>query len=669
MQPPFFSRRFLPLLPVFAALLVPLRAETTATPPTSLPIPTAEQIDTIAAQLPAQPYGVGRPITDRAAWAAAIQQPYFQKQLRDAAQYAKEPDPAITEDLYYEYRKDNRRDTYEKPYDLRTKRLIAFVIAECAADDGKHLPLIEAELNSILGEATWTLPGYSKNISDQEEVARRKDIDLAVAARGWTVATADYWLGDKLKPETRQRIRAVERERVINPYEAAVKAGKVKWWWMASDNNWDAVCTAGVVGTALTLVESPKERALFVQGAENSMTYYLSGFAADGYCYEGPSYWIYGFGNYLSLAETLFEQSKGQINLFQGEKVRNIALYMQRFEMLPGVYAAFGDASAKTTGAPDELRELINARWNMGWTDLHPAKSTMFATHPLSDRLFGFGLFGFPFPAENGTMVAGSPAAPDEASDDKLRRFFKEASVLVTRSQRPGSPDLALALKGGNCGHNHGHNDSGTYVVATHGKALVVDPGMEGYTALSFGPHRFDSMFMNSYGHDVPYIGKTLQKGGVTALGQITATTFTDDRDIIDMDLTTSYDVPALVKVTRNYVFDRTKPSVTVTDTADFTAPTDYGCALITYGEYKETGPGSFLIYDGDAAVQATTTVTTAPDAKLVNSIEVVQAHPPGPKHPPMRLGFNLDQPITHVVMVTTIVPVTAPEPAATATP
>ena len=41
----------------------------------------------------------------------------------------------------------------------------------------------------------------------------------------------------------------------------------------------------------------------------------------------------------------------------------------------------------------------------------------------------------------------------------------------------------------------HGHNDNGVYTVVCNGQALLADVGREPYTARSFGPHRYESMF------------------------------------------------------------------------------------------------------------------------------------------------------------------------------
>lgn len=644
-----------PALAVVLSFQSLLRAEQ---PP--LPIPTPEQIEKIAAMLPAKPVGVGRPIEDRKAWEEVAKIPAFQKWAKDAAQFASEPTPEINIDvLFPEVLKTGRRDIYEGPYRKRTTRLVAFVIAECIRNDGTYLPLIEAELKAILSEKTW---GNSTQVDEHPYGGYEGIIDLGASCRAWTVATADYWLGDKLKPETRASIRTETKRRIFDNYELAVRTGKPLWWWMVGKSNWNPVCTSGVVGAALTLIPSAQERALFVQAALNSMPYYVGTMGEDGYCEEGVSYWAYGFGCYLTLAENLYQQTQGKVNLYQDPKLRQVALYMTRFAIIPRVYPAFGDAQVRSTGGPESMMYLIDKRWGMGW-NIDINDSDMYAKHPLGDRLHGFGIFGFPLPQFGKSLVAGAPAPATEAEakDDGKRFFFRNENVLLCRSIKPGRSPFGVAMKGGRNGLSHGHNDNGSYVVAGGDVPLLADPGMEVYTLKSFGPHRFESMMMNSYGHPVPYIAKTLQKTGETALAKIIETKFTDEQDTLKMDMTTSYEVPSLVKLTRTFIFNRVKPSLEIIDEAEFNAPTEFGSALVTASNWRELGPGSFLVYERDNAVQATVTVGKD-EGKIANKVEPITGNQMPRNFKPMRLGVNVETPVKHVVMRTLIVPATAPE-------
>jgi hypothetical protein len=656
-----WAHRLLLLAATALALPGHLRAadKSAGTPTSSMPIPTQAQIDSIAAMLPATPQGVGEPITDRAAWATAAQQPTFQKEETAAANFVTQPIPELPDSLFNEILVTGRRDTYEKPYRLRTTRLVAFVVAECMEDKGTYLPAIEAELNAILSEKSWAAPAHV--LLGHPYGGNNQSIDLGTAARAWTLATVDYWLGDKLKPETRQRIRAEVKFHVFDNYEDAVKTGVPHWGWMDGNNNWNAVCTSGVLGAALTLLPDPKERALFVQAAQNSMVYYLGSFPDEGYDEEGLGYWDYGFGAYLCLTETIYQETQGKINMFTGAKLRQIALFPRHFEIIDGVFPAFGDsgvgrAHGLSKVVSSALLLLINQRWGMGWTDLDPAKSNMYATHPLGDRTYGFGLFGFPLPVYNGSIVAGSPAAPDETAQGDLRFFFKESSVFISRSERPGAARMGIALKGGLNGGNHSHNDDGTYVAVCNGQALILDPGPDVYNSKTFSVHRYESMFMNSYGHDVPYVDHQLEYFGGHA--PIISTDFTDDKDTLVMDLTGVFKVPTLKKLTRTYVLDRTKPSIEVIDEASFTKPTPFGTAMITDSKWKEESPGVFLITDAKSAVRATVTVDHGQIADTMEPLIGIGPH----ARPPERLGINMATPVKHVIMRTLIVPSTAPD-------
>ena len=616
--------------------------------------------------LPEKPVGVGRPITDRTAWAEAAKQPFFQKQLAAAAIYAKQPIPEITEQMLTEVARSGRRDTYEAPFGLRTKRLDAFVIAECIQDQGIYLPNIEAELLAILHEQTWA---DSVSIAwNQLDGGRDYAVDLGVAARAWTVAQSDYFLGDKLKQETRQAIRDQERHRVFDHYEASVRSGVPLWWWMAAKTNWNAVCNTGVLGAALTLIDSPKERALYVYSVQNELRLYIQGFSSDGYCFEGLSYWHYGYGNYLRSGELVYEQTNGQINLFAGDLQRKVALFPVHLQIVPQIWPAYGDSWAKygpvkpgteLTNVSGALMNLINQRWKMGW-NVDLSTSDMAVPGALGDNLSGAGMFGFPRPDFG--PPPGSPS-PDGLSEfDKKRFFFKDASVLVCRSIQPNKPPFGMSIKGLHNGLPHGHEDNGSYVVAYGDFPLLLDPGMENYVANTMNSHRYESMMMNSFGHDVPYVGETLQKSTVDALGKVVSTNFTDDKDTLVMDLTTSYAVPSLVHLIRTYTFDRKMPSIEIDDDVQFGRPTDYGSALITISQEKEEGAGEFLVYDKSYALAATVTAEeTEPSAQVVNKVEPVTGFKLFAGVHPIRMGVNLNRPVTHVRLKTIVVPAPVP--------
>jgi len=608
-------------------------------------VPTESEI---ASYLPQEPRGVGFPITNRAAWETASKHQFFKSEIENAESFAKQQSPELTDALFNDFFVKGSRDSYEKPFRKRTSRLVAFVLAECVQNKGTYLPLIESELNLILNEKTWALPH-----TVQESGGKLEVIDLAPVARAWTLATVDYWLGDKLVTQTRAKIRSEIHRRVLDLYPPLCPSVKVPGW-ITGTNNVNSVNTASILGTVLTLEPSKDVRARVVQAAMQSFNHYLEGFPHDGYCEEGVAYWIYGFGSYLCAAEMVYQQTQGHVNLYRGDKQRQIAEYFKGMEIIPGVYPAFGDAPI-TVGVPVELLDLINQRWGMGWK-IDCSKSTMFVRHSLGDRLFGPGIFAFPMPMFGGkNPLPGSAIGTNDTCQSSNRTFFPEANVLISRAWNQTGNEFGVALKGGtNIGY-HGHRDLGSYVVAYKGVPLILDPGKEEYTKDTFGAHRYESMMMNSMGHDVPLVEGALQAGGPDAVGKITSTRFSDDQDVVEMDLTHAYATPQLAKLTRTYKFDRKAPSLEVIDEVDFKEPSAFGTAVVTTSAIHRMSADTWSIKAGGASLRVR--VSEAAGQALADDIKPVTGISLPKDVHPERLGWNMERPVKHASIYLTITP------------
>ena len=82
------------------------------------------------------------------------------------------------------------------------------------------------------------------------------------------------------------------------------------------------------------------------------------------------------------------------------------------------------------------------------------------------------------------------------------------------------------------------------------------------------------------------------------------------------------------------------------------------GSALVTLWEWRAEGPGIFLLWHENAAARATVTLD---QGKAVNQPEPITGFLPPSKTQPERLGVNVADPVSHVVMHTLIVPIDAP--------
>ena len=323
---------------------------------------------------------------------------------------------------------------------------------------------MKQSIRAIAGEKSWLYPAHDgKLINFHGEVC---EIDLAVADLVWQLATADYWLGDKLSPATRKLIADELERRCFQPFEGMVNHGKPRRWWLNSTHNWNAVCLAGVIGAALEQIDSRDRRAYFVAAAEKYIESFLSSYKSDGFCTEGIGYWSYGFGNFIKLAETVKQATGGKVDWMSQDRVKPMANFARGMEILPGVYPAFGDCDVNPR--PDRtLMAYLNQRYGWGLTNLLESRGRR--ARRTDNSLFDNAIFTFP------NSVSQMPAAQN-AAKLAIRDYFPDGGVLICRPKSADVRALGAALKGGDNAEVHNHNDVGSFVVAIGKSTPIVDP-------------------------------------------------------------------------------------------------------------------------------------------------------------------------------------------------
>lgn len=603
-----------------------------------------ERIAEVAGMLPREPAGVGRPITDRQAWQAAAAAPGFKEAVQRAEGLLREPIPDLTDDLYLDFSRTGNRRRCERVISARHNRLGTLVLAECLEDRGRFLPAIEEAVRAICAEKSWVLPAHDRALGNFRGNA--VDIDLRSAATSWELATADYWLGDRLSKDARALLRNEIERRTFAPFESCVTTGKPRLHWLTTTNNWNAVCLAGVTGAALALIEPPERRAVFVAAAEKHVKHFLSGFTSDGYCSEGMGYWNYGFGHFVRLAETIGQATGGRIDLLEDPKVRRIAEFGRRMEILPGVYPAFADCHVRSR--PDErIQAFVSRRYGLGWQQ-EEQRGLLLAAGP-SSSLAEMGVYGF------ANAASQRPPAPASAAVG-LRDWFEEAGILICRPARGGKRALGVALKGGHNAEHHNHNDVGSFVVALGRGTPLVDPGAEVYTARTFSGERYQSAVLNSLGHPVPRIAGKLQQTGRAAAARIVQTDFTDDADTLVLDLRAAYPVKELQSLRRTFVFSRRGAGkLTITDEVAFSSPQRFGTALVTFAKWRPTRDRALIVGDGADAVKV---AIAAKGSDYQLEATVLTEDLPGGLAP-TRLGIELAEPVRAAAITVTVVPAT----------
>lgn len=610
----------------------------------------AARIREIAAWLPAQPAAFAWPISHRPAWDKLAAEPALGKAVATAKKLLTKPLAEVPDSLFLEYSQTGNRTHWQGAEFPRRARIAQFTLAEALENQGRFLPAIEKTIAVLCAEKTWVMSAHDGNLDNFS--GRDTVPDLGATGLAAELAEADFVLGDKLAPVTRQLIRENVRRRVLAPFRAMIEGRQKEAFWLRAPMNWNAVCVGNTVFAALALVEPHEERAFYAAAGEHCIRFFLSGFTPDGYCAEGVGYWNYGFGHFILLTETLRQATGGKIDLFRDDKAIAAGLFCRRSEILPGIFPTISDVAPGTKPSSPLVAYVCR---RLG----------------LPER--GASLVGASTELSLGLMLDSLPddlplaRKLERDNDSPLRSFFPGGGVLISRNgpavaslpDRGGdgssSSAFAVALKGGNNNEPHNHNDVGSFSVVLGTDMLVCDPGGEVYTKRTFGPHRYDSKVLNSYGHAVPVIAGQLEKAGADARGVILETNLTPASDVLRLDFRSAYAVPSLQKLERTFAFTRgATPSLEVRDAVKFAVPESFETALVTWGKTTEVAPNTLEIAYHGSRVRVTIDTQGRPFKWRQDEID----EDVDTKDKPFHVGIALDDKISDAIITLRIAPV-----------
>lgn len=565
--------------------------------------PSLARVRELAAMMPATPFHIGAPGSDRKPWERVRDDALGRRILEDARAAAEvDPRPQMTDEAYLACL--DSRDPV--PYNLLNGqargRMVPLLLAACIEPGDAYLPVIEDDILRASRLKSWIHPG---NDRDRDTFEGRSFFnDLSSVTLGANLVGADYLLGDRLLPETRTLIRTEVRRRVLDPYRERIESGKDIYWWAKVTHNWNSVCVLYTTVCALALLEDPLDRAWYLAVAERLIRYSEDGFEESGFYTEGVGYWTYGFGCYLMLAEIVRLATGGAVDWMRQPLVEQMSAFGRRMEIQDKVYPAFADCRS----------DVVTPPWLDNW---------------MANRVDGEAV-----PGVTGGVVGPFDGVPALAllpvlvvvfrQDDfrrtrvieranGLREWFDDVQFLICRPRPEASVRLASTFKGGHNGVNHNHNDLGQFTVLVGDQDPLTDPGAEIYTHRTFSHRRYESDLLNSFGHSVPVVAGQLQAPGKdehTAdfgsqfRARVVETAFSDDVDRVVLDLREAYRVDTLVRLERAFTHDRTGSGrISVVDEVAYSRPEAFETALITYGDWRQEADGSVRLSQGGVAL------------------------------------------------------------------
>lgn len=603
-----------------------------------------DRVKEIATMLSEKPICLGRSINDRAAWEKLAETRSARVILAKAEKWLETPIYEMSDEIYLDYKRSAGKRRKWGDYRTQSKgRFIDLVLAECIENKGRFLDDIEETIRVICSAKTWMMPAHDLDLVCF--YGKVKKIDLNVAHLSRELAACDCLLGEKLSPAIRKLIRTEIKERTFDTFHDVID-GKIPElnWFLKVTNNWAAVCYGGILAASQMLIESREERAFFVAAVEYYIQNYVKGFTDEGHCWEGLSYWNYGFSNFIILSETMYQATGGKIDLLDDEKIQKMAMFGARMEIQPGVYPALADCGFNVRPG-STVMNFVSKRYGLELEQWEKDESSF-----LGNSLCSTAVFAFPN-SSNQVDTMGNKQAKIG-----IREWYKEAGMLICRPTESKRDSIAIAIKGGCNGMSHNHNDSGSFMVVKGKEMLLVDPGTEVYTLRTISAGRFESKVINSYGHSVPVVAGRLQREGKDARAKVIDTEFTDQQDKLVFDISSAYDVKELKKLKRTFYYSREGTcSLTVVDEVSFSELKSFGTALITYGEIRWDGDGSLVVSGGEEMVKVNITVKGGEFEIVFDTI--VEDMNNGGRGYPKRIGINLKEPVKEAMIKTEILP------------
>ena len=414
---------------------------------------------------------------------------------------------------FLEYTRNGNRSRYEAISFGRREQLATLVLGECMEGKGRFLDDIANGVWTICEETYWGVPahlGLQKRGPGLPDVSE-PTVDLFAAETGMLIAWTYYLVGDelgKISPLVTERMRYEVRRRIIS-----VNLARDDFWWMGFSrtvNNWNPWICSNWLTAVLVFEDDPDCRAASVHKILRCLDNFLDPYPRDGGCDEGPSYWGRAGGSLFDCLELLQSASNNAISVFEKPPIQEIGRYIYRAYIHDQYFINFADAPAK-----QEADASLIFRYGQS---IHDETMMCFASYLAHRQGLGTGAQKGQF-GSLGRLLPMLFSLPQllrtEPQEPLLREFWlPDLQVMGARSSDKTVKGFYVAAKGGHNAESHNHNDVGDFVVYYDGSPVIIDVGVETYTAKTFSNDRYSIWTMQSAYHNLPTINGVMQKDG-----------------------------------------------------------------------------------------------------------------------------------------------------------
>jgi len=444
--------------------------------------------------------------------------------------------PVVKRSTYRSYQRTGVRGPSQRAQGALSHQISLAAQALWLEHPAADLDYLQDLLWASCETSTWVMAAHERGCR----------VDLGSSEHARLLAEILHMFDDRLEAEVKDRVAHEIDRRVLAP----VADPQLADWWYTGRMNWNAVCNANTIITALYRIPDPRLLAAYIHAPCHRIAYSLDGFADDGGCLEGPGYWNYGFGHYLDAAIALSHRTGGAVHMVDGDKIRKICRYPLVAHLAGSCRATFADSGQGLF--PAEIMLKINRFFRM--PELYEL-----ANRTQDGYLKVHGWRGL-------SLYRGEKA---KGRVDEQDYVLPELGQIKFRVQTSTGPAVLAALAGRN-DVPHNHNDVGSFVFFRKGRCVLTDPGGPVYTATTFGPRRYEILFCRSRGHSVPILNGREQPQG-DYYGTLSVEELRKNGcKTAAIDMTHAYDEPTLDALSRTFSLAQSG-KLTITDNYMFT--------------------------------------------------------------------------------------------------
>ena len=442
------------------------------------------------------------PQADDTFWRDSIPDEMRQSYIRYGEQYQGKSWTSLPWTVFAENKQTGNRVNYEGICFEKRRQLAAIVMAEIMEGKGRFMKDIIDGIGSFCEETWWGIPAhYGKAIP----LAELQEVDLFNAETASLIVWTRYMLEkqfNQFSPDLCQRIdREIER-RILVP------ALEKDYWWKTAGMNWNPWICSNWLTCVLICEKDEARKNKAIAQIQKATQLFIDAYPEDGGCDEGPHYWDRAAA---SLFEVLRLFTADGLQVKDVNKIKNMAAYAYNTYIGNNYCVTFADAHENK----DVLNVNIAYPFGLWLNDKTLRELGAFigrqkgvlkdpaALYAKSDNFPSLGRELF-FLRHIRDFIAEQPREP----------LLKDVWLNDLQIMTARRGHLYVAMKGGNNGESHNHNDVGSFIIYANNEPMFIDPAVGEYTAKTFSKDRYEIWTMQSGYHNLPQINGIDQKDG-----------------------------------------------------------------------------------------------------------------------------------------------------------